>query len=194
MVLFVVNPQFFSQLITASFQFFGQAPVTNTVQEARGWTLAAAWVSFNYGLILMIGGGLISLYLLFRENRPHDLFALIWSAVMFYATWQHIRYEYYLAVNVALLSAVCVSCIYTWGRKDIARLTGVITRIRMRSPNTLKSLRQNEKSRRNPEKNPGLLRLITLSSHWWSFRQVSAFFLHIPPPLTVTSMHPVTRC
>ena len=194
MVLFVVNPQFFSQLITASFQFFGQAPVTNTVQEARGWTLAAAWASFNYGLILMIGGGLISLYLLFRENRPHDLFALIWSAIMLYATWQHIRYEYYLAVNVALLSAICVSCIYTWGREDIARLTGVITHQDEIPEHAEEPAAKRKKQKKTQKKTRGPRRLSTLSSHWWSFRQVSAFFLHIPRPLTVTSMHPVTRC
>ena len=156
-VLFVVSPQFFSQLINASIQFFGQAPVTNTVQEARGWSLASAWTSFNYGLILMAGGGLISLYLLFRENRPHDLFAVIWSVVMFYATWQHIRYEYYLAVNVALLSAVCVSFIYEWGQKDISRIAGDITRsagsdeTRDRADeNTAKRKKQKKPQKKNP--------------------------------------------
>ena len=154
-VLFVVNPQFFNQLISASFQFFGQAPVTTTVQEARGWSLAAAWASFNYGLILMIGGGLISLYLLFRENRPHDLFALIWSAIMLYATWQHIRYEYYLAVNVALLSAVCVSCIYAWGREDLTRLTGIIARQDEVPEHAEEPAAKRKKQKKTQKKTPG---------------------------------------
>lgn len=107
-ILFVVSPQIFTMLTSATFQFFGQAPVTETVQEARGWSMANAWAAFNYGLILMIGGALVLLYNNLRENRPHEIFALVWSLVILFSTWQHVRYEYYLAINIALLSAVCV--------------------------------------------------------------------------------------
>lgn len=120
-VLFVVSPQFFNQLISAAFQFFGQAPVTDTVQEARSWSMAGAWSAFNYGLILMFGGALVILYNIFRENRPHEIFALVWSAVIVYSTWQHVRYEYYLAINIALLSAICVSFVFEQGWGDISR-------------------------------------------------------------------------
>ena len=126
-ILSVAGPQFFNQLINAAVQFFGQAPVTNTVQEARGWSIAAAWTTFNYGLILMVGGILVILYSVYREDRPHEIFTLVWSAIIFYSTCQHIRYEYYLAVNVALLSALCVSFVYEWGREDIRRLLAGVT-------------------------------------------------------------------
>ncbi|HVP96561.1 oligosaccharyl transferase, archaeosortase A system-associated [Methanoregula sp.] len=127
-VLHVTGPQFFDQLVNAAVQFFGQAPVTNTVQEARGWSLAAAWTTFNYGLILMAGGMLVILYSIWREDRPHEVFTLVWSAIIFYSTCQHIRYEYYLAVNVALLSAICVSFVYEWGREDLSRLLAGFTK------------------------------------------------------------------
>lgn len=126
-VLYVAAPQFFNQLISAAVEFFGQAPVTNTVEEARGWSIAAAWATFNYGLILMVGGILVILYSVFQEDRPHEIFTLVWSAVIFYSTCQHIRYEYYLAVNVVLLSAICVSFVYEWGKGDITRLLGIGT-------------------------------------------------------------------
>ncbi|MGB8220409.1 MAG: oligosaccharyl transferase, archaeosortase A system-associated [Methanoregula sp.] len=122
-ILAVVSPQFFNQLISAAIQFFGQAPVTDTVEEARGWSIAAAWTTFNYGLILLLGGILVILYNAFREDRPHDIFALVWTAVIFYSTCQHIRYEYYLAVNVALLSAICISFAFEQGWNDLVRLT-----------------------------------------------------------------------
>jgi dolichyl-diphosphooligosaccharide--protein glycosyltransferase len=80
-----------------------------TVQEARGWDLDLAWVTFNYGLILMFGGLAVLAYKNIREEHPHQVFTLIWSLIIIISTWQHIRYEYYLAVNVALLSAVVVS-------------------------------------------------------------------------------------
>jgi dolichyl-phosphooligosaccharide-protein glycotransferase len=126
-VLFVVSPQFFNLLINASFQFFGQAPVTDTVQEARGWSIASAWAAFNYGLILMLGGALILIYNVFREDRPHEIFALVWSAIIFYSTWQHVRYEYYLAINIALLSAICISFAIGLGWGDISCLARGIT-------------------------------------------------------------------
>jgi dolichyl-diphosphooligosaccharide--protein glycosyltransferase len=112
--------------ITALFAFFGQQAVTNTVQEARGWAPDLAWMTFNYGLILMAGGALVMIYKNLRDEHPHQIFALVWSLIMLFSTWQHIRYEYYLAVNVALLSAVCVSFTFDYGWADIRLLaTGI---------------------------------------------------------------------
>jgi dolichyl-diphosphooligosaccharide--protein glycosyltransferase len=122
LVLYVASPQIFNLLIVSLFAFFGQAAITNTVQEARGWALDLAWVTFNYGLILMAGGALVMLYNNIRDEHPHQIFALVWSLVMLFSTWQHVRYEYYLAVNIALLSAVCVSFTFDRGWNDIKRL------------------------------------------------------------------------
>ena len=66
-------------------------------------------MTFNYGLLLMVGGALVMLYKNVKDEHPHQIFALVWSLIMLVSTWQHVRYEYYLAVNVALLSAVCIS-------------------------------------------------------------------------------------
>ncbi|MEN6395276.1 MAG: oligosaccharyl transferase, archaeosortase A system-associated [Methanoregula sp.] len=126
-ILFVASPQLFNLLVNAFFAFFGQAPVTETVQEARGWTMAGAWSNFSYGLILMAGGALVILYNAFREDRPHEIFALVWSAIIFFSTWQHVRYEYYLAINIALLSAICVSFAIGLGSGEEARLARGIT-------------------------------------------------------------------
>jgi dolichyl-phosphooligosaccharide-protein glycotransferase len=109
LALYLVSPTMFTLIIVDSFAFFGQAAVTNTVQEARGWALSSAWTTFNYGLILMAGGFLAMCYNNIRNERPEQVFAVIWSVVTLYSTWQHVRYEYYLAINVALLSAVCAS-------------------------------------------------------------------------------------
>jgi len=117
--LYLISPQVFDMLTGATFQFFGQAPVTETVQEARGWTAANAWAAFNYGLILMIGGFLVLIYRMFQEKRPYDTFVLVWSAVILYSTCQHVRYEYYLAINIALLSALCIGFVLELGGKDL---------------------------------------------------------------------------
>jgi oligosaccharyl transferase (archaeosortase A-associated) len=122
LILLIVSPQLYNLFINSFFSFFGQQAVTNTVQEARGWTSALAWTTFNYGIILMLGGALVMLYNNFKDEHPHQIFALVWSLVMLFSTWQHVRYEYYLAVNVALLSAVCVSFTFERGWTDIHRL------------------------------------------------------------------------
>jgi dolichyl-diphosphooligosaccharide--protein glycosyltransferase len=123
LILFIFSPQLYNLFISSLFSFFGQQAVTNTVQEARGWALDLAWMTFNYGLILMAGGALVMLYNNIREEHPHQIFALVWSLIMLISTWQHIRYEYYLAVNVALLSAVCVGFTFERGWADIRRLS-----------------------------------------------------------------------
>ena len=127
LILFVISPALFNLLIASFFAFFGQAPVTNTVQEARGWGLDLAWMTFNYGLILMVGGILVMAYNNLRDEHPEQVFALVWSLIMLFSTWQHVRYEYYIAINIALLSAVCVSFVWTKGRDDIYRLVSGIS-------------------------------------------------------------------
>ncbi|HSA38096.1 MAG TPA: oligosaccharyl transferase, archaeosortase A system-associated [Methanoregula sp.] len=120
--LYIAIPDLYTLLIYDLFSFFGQAPVTNTVQEARGWAPDLAWMTFNYGLLLMGGGILVMIYKNIRNEHPEQIFALIWSIVMFFSTWQHVRYEYYLAINVALLAAVCVTYLFSRGSRDIRRL------------------------------------------------------------------------
>jgi len=120
--LYIAIPQLYTLLVYDLFSFFGQAPVTNTVQEARGWAPDLAWLTFNYGLLLMAGGVLVMIYKNIHNEHPEQVFALVWSIIMFFSTWQHVRYEYYLAINVALLAAVCVTYLVSWGLSDIRHL------------------------------------------------------------------------
>ena len=108
-ILAVASPETFNRLIVDLFAFFGQEAVTNTVQEAMGWTASGAWLTFNYGVLLFIGGAIIMVYNNIRDEHPHQVFALVWSFIVLFSTVQHVRYEYYLAVNIALLSAVCIA-------------------------------------------------------------------------------------
>jgi dolichyl-diphosphooligosaccharide--protein glycosyltransferase len=120
--LYFAFPQLYILLIYSLFAFFGQAPVTETVQEARGWAVNLAWMTFNYGLLLMAGGILVMIYKNIRNEHPEQVFVLVWSIVMFFSTWQHVRYEYYLAINVALLAAVCVTYLFSRAVPDIRHL------------------------------------------------------------------------
>lgn len=90
--------------------FFGQGAVSATITEMSGLTLSYALKSLNAGLLLMaLGFGTVALQL-GRSNSPGFMFLLVWSAVILFSTIQHMRFEYYLAVNVALLAAAgCVT-------------------------------------------------------------------------------------
>ena len=71
-VLFVALPDVYNILIGSFGAFFGQYDVTNTVQEARGWSMAAAWSTFQLGLVLMFAGfGVLAYQVLARApGRP----------------------------------------------------------------------------------------------------------------------------
>jgi dolichyl-phosphooligosaccharide-protein glycotransferase len=123
-VLFVVLPDVYNVLIGSFGAFFGQYDVTNTVQEARGWSTAAAWSTFQFGLALMLAGFGVLAYRFWREHRADHLFVFIWSAIILLSTVQHVRYEYYLAVNIALLAGIVVSFAFELGGRDLAGLLG----------------------------------------------------------------------
>ncbi|MCX6693894.1 MAG: oligosaccharyl transferase, archaeosortase A system-associated [Methanomicrobiales archaeon] len=108
------------QLITSALdQFFSQSAQVQTIQEARPWSAMEAWTTFSYSLILMAGGFFVMLWRVWRDHRPDHLFVLVWSVVMLYATIQHIRYEYFLAVNIVILAAVCVGFAVNWAIQDL---------------------------------------------------------------------------
>ncbi|MDD1646024.1 MAG: oligosaccharyl transferase, archaeosortase A system-associated [Methanomicrobiales archaeon] len=129
LLLSLFLPDVYRILIVSLFSFFGQQEVTQTVQEARGWSLQLAWMTFQYGLILMAGGILAILYRNYREEHPDQIYVLVWSLIVLFATIQHVRYEYYLAVNIALLAAMALGTVWAWGGQDAHRFfTGLVSR------------------------------------------------------------------
>ncbi|MDD1671025.1 MAG: oligosaccharyl transferase, archaeosortase A system-associated [Methanomicrobiales archaeon] len=145
--LVAVIPSVYSVLIEGLFYFFGQQATTLTVQEARSWDPLLAWATFQFGLILMALGMAAVIYRNWREEHPDQIFVLIWSVIILYSTWQHVRYEYYLAVNIALLSAFVIGVSLDRGWIDTRNLV-------------LKWLRAGEKNKPGPnpkarEERPG---------------------------------------
>jgi len=120
--LLIALPDLFALFISGLIDFFGQNPYALTIQEARSWTLGEAWTTFSFGFLLMFGGFAVLLYRIWKEGRPTHMYVFVWSAIILFATWQHIRYEYYLAANIALLSAFCLGALLTWAGKDAGDL------------------------------------------------------------------------
>ena len=62
LVLYIVTPPMYNSLSIHSSLSLGRRLLPTLIQEARGWTADLAWMTFNYGLILMVGGAFVMLY------------------------------------------------------------------------------------------------------------------------------------
>jgi dolichyl-diphosphooligosaccharide--protein glycosyltransferase len=112
--LFVFLPTIPTLFISGTFEFFGQTAYASTVQEARSWTNTDAYAVFGLGLFLMILGFVVLLYKIATEKRDEFVFAFFWFLLVIVATIQHVRYEYYAAIPVVILSALAIGTVVTW--------------------------------------------------------------------------------
>jgi len=123
-VLYIALPEIYNLLISSLISFFGEVAVTTTVQEARAWSFDAAWMTFHWGLVLAAGGAAALLWQNREKVNPAHVFVLIWTGIILASTAAHVRYEYYLAANIALLSAVFAGAVIDATWRDVARLLG----------------------------------------------------------------------
>jgi dolichyl-diphosphooligosaccharide--protein glycosyltransferase len=126
LILFFALPQVYGELISNLLGFFGQNYMSTTILEARAWSIESAWSTFHFGLLLLFLGFGVLLYRCWNEHRPEHLFVLIWSVVILFATAQHLRYEYYLAVNIAIVGGLAASTFLERGWKDGVLLFGIV--------------------------------------------------------------------
>lgn len=124
-LLYIIAPELYQMLIGNFFAFFGQSAEAMTVQEARPWQAANAWSSFGFGLLLMFGGFAALIWEFIRKGRAEHLFVVVWSAVILFSTVQHVRYEYYVAVNIALLAGYFLYWTYQVAEGQIFDLAGM---------------------------------------------------------------------
>jgi len=112
--LSVLLPDLYSAIIGSLWSFFGQSAVVFTVEEARGWSLEQAQYTFHWAWPLVAGGIAAILLRNRHDEHPDQIFILVWSLVILISTWQHLRYEYYLAANVVILSAIFLGSVLEW--------------------------------------------------------------------------------
>ena len=122
--MWIILPDLFNSMIGNLMQFFTNSETAATIQEMSSWSFDLAASSFNIGLLLALGGFAVLVWKIIHDKSPVALFVLIWSLFMFLATVAHIRWEYFFAVNVALLSAVCVSWAISFAGTEVAKLFG----------------------------------------------------------------------
>ena len=122
--LWILMPALFNSMVANLLQFFTNSETAATIQEMSSWSFDLAASAFNVGLLLALGGFAVLVWQVVRRQSPAALFVLIWSLFMFLATVAHIRWEYFFAVNIALLSAVFVSWAITFAADEVKKLFG----------------------------------------------------------------------
>lgn len=143
--LALILPELFAYLSANANAFFGSDDIHwKTIQEARAWTWDDAWRTFQYSLLLFAAGAAVLIYRIRKELCPSHAFTLIWALVIFYATCQHIRYEYYLAVPVAILAGIAVGFALNFVKDPF----GTIER---KVPDTGEHHHQHKKAGKGPE-------------------------------------------
>lgn len=120
--LYAALPNVYELLISSLISFFGEQPVTTTVLEARPWSFEAAWSTFHWGLVLAAGGAATLIWGIYKKMNPAYVFVLVWTAIILASTAAHLRYEYYLAANIALLAAIFAGAVINATWKDVASL------------------------------------------------------------------------
>ncbi|MDG6249591.1 oligosaccharyl transferase, archaeosortase A system-associated, partial [Methanocalculus sp.] len=139
---------------------FGLQAVVLTVQEAMPWRLEMAVSTFSWGWILVAGGVVYLLYRIWKQNDAPALFTLIWFILIFLATTRQLRFEYYLASNIALMAALAVGGAMQFGGRDLLRLTGIERFLAPKeqavspepSPEVLEDVGQKGKKQKKPQK------------------------------------------
>lgn len=100
---------------------FGYSAFSVGVQETLPWSFSGAFDAVNVGIILAAGGFVVLGYNLVKKQERELIFIAVWSVVMLLLTIQFQRFQYYFAVNIALLSALCITEPFRWNHDRVLR-------------------------------------------------------------------------
>ena len=107
--LALLTVPFFQQIGGQVLQFFSPASAYSvSIQEMFPWSPETAWQNFNLFLLLGAGGLLILVLRLRKRRKREELLLGVWALALLLITMLHNRFEYYLAVPLILLSALCI--------------------------------------------------------------------------------------
>ncbi|MDD1673805.1 MAG: oligosaccharyl transferase, archaeosortase A system-associated, partial [Methanomicrobiales archaeon] len=120
-LVYLLFPGVFSAFIGSFNLMFGAGAVTLTIQELRPWSLTEAWYTFGFGFILALGGIGYTIYRNIKEEKPEQIFLLVWALVILYATFNHVRYEYYLGPVIAILAALVTGAVLSKGYPEVQK-------------------------------------------------------------------------
>ena len=171
-ILTTGNGAFYKQIM-----LFGQGEEISTIVESQPWSLDIAFSSFNIMVILSIFGFVVLAYHVYTKKREEHLFFMIWSLIIFVLTIQYLRFESYLAVNVTLLSSLCIVTCLTTGFTNLGVIENgfqssghVITEAKYERPVP-------KKQSKNPGKSSKKVKESVASKKWKNTKILGAFII-----------------
>ena len=123
LVIYVALPWLYNLLMDGLMEFVNISNSGTSIAEtmptyidsATGQvSFAAFWQFYDWTFPIFIVGMFLLAYQVVRKWRPAELMFLIWNVFMFVATLVEIRFNYYFAVNTALLTGYFALVIYNW--------------------------------------------------------------------------------
>jgi len=109
-------------------EIFGQKELAVTIVETQRVGFEGLLDMYSFGLILFFAGIGLLAYRAYRDTRPEFLFFLTWTGLVFLASYQHLRYNYLLAVPFALVSGFFVISVIEYGKREFQSFIGWISR------------------------------------------------------------------
>lgn len=106
---YIAFPSLTQRVLTLGQTFFFLSNSYVPVGEMQAWSLDLAVGSYHLLLPLFAAGMILSAYLWMRERDPGYGFLFIWAGICLFATIQHVRNEYFLAVPLVLLASIILS-------------------------------------------------------------------------------------
>ena len=113
MIIYTVLPWLYNLLIYGLTQFTNVGAGGSTIAETMPTyissttgqvSFAAFWQFYDWTFPIFIIAMFFLAYRVYRNQRPAEIMFLIWNAFMFLATLVEIRFNYYFAINTALLT------------------------------------------------------------------------------------------
>lgn len=108
----IIFPYLRTTLVDHVIQFFFVSDLQSSISEAGPWNLSIALTTYNVGLILFVFGFVLCVWKYWKTGEGRLIYLIIWTALMFIATIQHWRFEYYLSVPMVLLIGCTASYSY----------------------------------------------------------------------------------
>jgi oligosaccharyl transferase (archaeosortase A-associated) len=104
-IVSLVSAPFVSSVMSAVKAVFSTTGQMTTIVELQPWSLGKMWTSFNIGIILSVAGLILVIFHFIKKSSPAYLYVSVWAVWILILTILQVRWEYYAAVVISLLSA-----------------------------------------------------------------------------------------
>jgi len=123
-LLWLLDPGLFDSIVDRMGLAFNPGETSLTIAEVGGLSVSSAWEYFGPAFYISLASLVAVLYMVVRKGAPGMSLLLVWSLIVLIATLGQQRFAFYLAMNMALLTAfLCWSllqAVWRWRPGPIA--------------------------------------------------------------------------